>query len=71
MNAPAPHAPQAVKLGSEPQQVKRNHIEDYIHLPPFQSVLSHGDKPLLSVPGVQRDKLIALSVETQRFIVLC
>jgi len=71
MNAPAPHAPQSVKLGSEPQQVKRNHIEDYIHLPAFQSVLSHGDKPLLSITGAQRDKLIALSVENKRFIVLC
>jgi len=71
MNSPTPAKTTPAQLGSEPQQVKRNHIEDYIHLPAFHSVLSHGDKPLLSIPGAQRDKLIALSVETQRFIVLC
>ena len=71
MNTPAPTKTIAPQLGSEPQSVKRNHIEDYIHLPAFQSVLSHGDKPLLSIPNAQRDKLIALSVEAQRFMVLC
>ena len=71
MNTPAPTKTNAPQLGSEPQSVKRNHIEDYIHLPAFQSVLSHGDKPLLSIPNAQRDKLIALSVEAQRFMVLC
>ena len=71
MNTPAPTKTNAPQLGSEPQSVKRNHIEDYIHLPAFQSVLSHGDKPLLSIPNAQRDKLIALSVESQRFMVLC
>ena len=71
MNSPTPAKTTSAQLGSEPQQVKRNHIEDYIHLPAFHSVLSHGDKPLLSIPCAQRDKLIALSVESQRFIVLC
>ena len=63
MNTPAPTKTNAPQLGSEPQSVKRNHIEDYIHLPVFQSVLSHGNKPLLSIPSAQREKLIALSVE--------
>ena len=45
MNTPAPTKTNAPQLGSEPQSVKRNHIEDYIHLPVFQSVLSHGNKP--------------------------
>ena len=71
MNTPAPTKTNAPQLGSEPQSVKRNHIEDYIHLPVFQSVLSHGNKPLLSIPSAQREKLIALSVEAQRFMVLC
>ncbi len=71
MNTPAPTKTNTPQLGSEPQSVKRNHIEDYIHLPVFQSVLSHGNKPLLSIPSAQREKLIALSVEAQRFMVLC
>ncbi len=71
MTTPAPTKTNAPQLGSEPQSVKRNHIEDYIHLPVFQSVLSHGNKPLLSIPSAQREKLIALSVEAQRFMVLC
>ena len=71
MTTPAPTKTNAPQLGSEPLSVKRNHIEDYIHLPAFQSVLSHGDKPLLSITGAQREKLIALSVEAQRFMVLC
>ena len=71
MNSPTPAKTTSAQLGSEPQSVKRNHIEDYIHLPAFQSVLSHGDKPLLSITGAQREKLIALSVENKRFMVLC
>ncbi len=71
MNSPTPAKTTPAQLGSEPQQVKRNHIEDYIHLPAFHSVLSHGDKPLLSIAGAQRERLMALSVDNQRFIVLC
>ena len=71
MNTPTSEPNPHGQLGSEPQSVKRNHIEDYIHLPAFTQVLSHGDKPVLHIPTGQRDKLMALSTQNQRFIVLC
>lgn len=59
------------QLGSEPQTVKRSHIEDYLLVPPFSSVLSHGEKPILQIPLAQQNNMIALGVEPQRFMVLC
>ena len=51
--------------------VKFNHIDDYLHVPTFNAVLSHGTKPLLKVPQSKISSMLALGIESQGFIVLC
>ena len=72
---PAPNLDTAnaptTQLSSEPVTVKRNHIDDYMQIPVFNSVLSHGDKPLLTLPKAQLASMMALGTDNNRFIVLC
>ena len=51
--------------------VKRDHIEDFLRIPAFKHVLSHGDKPLLPMAAAQHNTLIALGVEGKYFFVIC
>jgi type II secretory ATPase GspE/PulE/Tfp pilus assembly ATPase PilB-like protein len=51
--------------------VKRDHIEDYLRIPGFKQVLSHGDKPLLPLAPAQHNTLIALGMEGKYFFVIC
>ena len=59
------------QLSTEPVTVKRNHIDDFMQIPAFNSVLSHGVKPVLTIPKGQLDSMMALGTNTGRFIVLC
>ena len=66
----AANAP-TTQLSTEPVTVKRNHIDDYMQIPAFNSVLSHGVKPVLTIPKGQLDSMMALGTDNSRFIVLC
>ena len=66
-----PATPPTTQLGSEPQSVKRMHVDDYFQIPNFSNVLSHGPKPLLNIASNQLNQMVALGVEPQRFIIMC
>jgi len=59
------------RLGGEPISIKRNHIDDFLNIPEFNKLLSHGNKPVLKLAADQSNSMMALGVETNRFIVLC
>jgi type II secretory ATPase GspE/PulE/Tfp pilus assembly ATPase PilB-like protein len=58
-------------LGSTPLAIRHKHIDDYVKVPAFNAVLSHGKKPLLTVQQNQISSLLALAVKPEGFIVLC
>ena len=51
--------------------LKRDHIDDFLRVPAFQHVLSHGSKAPLALPPAVHNTMIALGVESQYFFVLC
>jgi general secretion pathway protein E len=50
---------------------KRDHIDDYLQVPAFKHVLSHGDRPMLALPAALHNSMIVLGVESKQFFVLC
>ena len=71
MKTTAKVTPLQAQLGSLPVSVKRTHIDDYVLMPAFNSTLSHGSQPKLTIPAAQMHSMVALGVDTNRFIVMC
>lgn len=46
------------------------HIDDYMHLPVFAKVLSHGESPALELMPSKQKSMVALATPDSRFIVL-
>ena len=47
------------------------HLIDYMAVPPFTRVLSHGDNPPIALFKAKQHHLVALEQEGQKFVVMC
>lgn len=50
---------------------KISHITDFLHLPKFDRVLSHGNKPIVNLPVANQSSMMAMSAGPRHFWVLC
>ena len=61
------------QVSQPPQQSLRTtgHLIDYMAVPPFTRVLSHGDNPPIALFKAKQHHLVALEQEGQKFVVMC